>query len=500
MVEPPGRDPSGLEQVRFEVEALRELVRRREARGGLLAFCRFIWPGFKSPPHIEKLAGRLEAVERGELRRLIVSMPPRHGKSLLVSHLFPAWYLGRNPGKQFISAAYNAEKAGDYGQAARNVVGSGEYGKLFPSGGLAEDSRAAGRWLTKEGGVYVAAGVGTAVTGRGAHVFSIDDPVKDRADAESETVRNGVWDWFRSTAYTRLEPNGSIILTSTRWHEDDPAGRILTEATEDWEVINFPALAKAEDPLGREEGEALWPERFPKEVLETIRGVIGPREWSALYQQEPTPESGEYFKRDWIKFYDKLPDELTYWGASDYAVTANGGDYTVHGVAGVDALMNLYLIDWWRQRTDTEQWVRQFLIMSQRWKTAVWAEEKGQIVKSLEPFIERMSRDMRIFPVREQFPSVRDKGSRARSIQGRFSMGKVFLPRNAGWSADLMAELLSFPAGKYDDQVDVLSLFGRMLDQMYGRAYRPTEILPEGPNSGAFVLSQFQPKKKDRYA
>ena len=486
---------SGIEGVRAEVEALRELVRRADAREHFLDFCDYVMPGFKRPPHIEYLGRKLEQVERGEVKRLLVSMPPRHGKTTTVSNLYPPWILGRHPDWPIISAAYNAEKAQDYGRAARGITQQPEYKRLFEGTRLATDSQAKDLWHTEAGGSYVAAGIGTAVTGRGAKILSIDDPVKDREEAESDTARRIAWDWYRSVAYTRLEPGGAIILTLTRWHEDDLAGRLLTEGSEEWEVVSFPALAKTEDVLGRQEGDPLWPDRYPKEVLETNRGVIGPREWSALYQQEPTPESGEYFKRDWLHFYDHLPEELTYWGASDYAVTANGGDYTVHGVAGVDRLMNLYIIDWWRERTDTEKWVRQFLLMSQRWKTAVWAEEKGQIVKSLEPFIERMCREMRIFPVREQFPSVREKGSRARSIQGRFSMGKVFLPRNAGWTADLVAELLSFPAGKHDDQVDVLSLFGRMLDQMYGRAWRPAEMLPTGPNAGNTILTETQPMR-----
>lgn len=243
------------------------------------------------------IAETLEAVERGEIDRLMVTMPPRHGKSEEVTIRFPAWVLGRNAKAQVITASYNSDLATDFGRKVRNVVNSPRYSNIFDTR-LAVDSKAANRWNTNEGGAYVAAGVGTAVTGRGADYLIIDDPLKDRAEAESELKRNTVWDWYTSTAYTRLMPKGRVIVVQTRWHEDDLAGRLL-EAVEKggdkWVCLNLPAIDG--------EGKALWPERYPVEALERIKAAIGPRDWAALYQQQPSPDDGDFFKRDWFDLY-----------------------------------------------------------------------------------------------------------------------------------------------------------------------------------------------------
>ncbi len=198
----------------------------------------------------------------------MIFMPPRHGKSELGSRRFPAWYLGRNPGKSIIAASYNSDLATDFGREVRNIVNAPEYGCVFESS-LSADSKAANRWHTDAGGIYVAAGVGTAVTGRGADIFLIDDPVKDREEADSEIKRQRVWDWYTSTAYTRLAPGGAIILIQTRWNEDDLGGRLLEaqEAGGDkWEVLDLPAI--------RDDGSALWPDRYSVEALERIKAAI----------------------------------------------------------------------------------------------------------------------------------------------------------------------------------------------------------------------------------
>ena len=199
----------------------------------------------------------LEAVERGECNRLMIFCPPRHTKSELASRRFPSWYIGRHPDRQLIGASYNGALASDFGRAVRNISASPEYSQLFPDCELAADSRAANRWNTEVGGAYVAAGVGTAITGRGAHLALIDDPVKDRSDADSQTVRDHTWNWYTNVLYTRLMPGAAIVLIMTRWHEDDLAGRLLEqqdEGGEAWEVINLPALGEGND--WRAEGEA----------------------------------------------------------------------------------------------------------------------------------------------------------------------------------------------------------------------------------------------------
>jgi hypothetical protein len=209
------------------------------------------------------MAERLEAVERGEIKRLMIFSPPRHGKSELVSRRFPAWYLGRNPDRQVISASYGADLAADFGRDVRNIVASPEFTVLFGGVGLAEDSGAKHRWHTNRGGSYVAAGVGTAITGRGADILNIDDPTKDREAAESVLVREATWGWYTSTAYTRLMPGGAVILTMTRWHQDDLAGRLLAEQEsggDRWEILSLPALD--------DDGSALWPERYDVDALQ----------------------------------------------------------------------------------------------------------------------------------------------------------------------------------------------------------------------------------------
>jgi hypothetical protein len=283
----------------------------------------------------------------------MIFMPPRHGKSELASRRFPAWYLGRNPQRQIIAASYNSDLASDFGREVRDIVGSQEYAALFDAR-LRDDSRAADRWHTDMGGAYVAAGVGTAVTGRGAHVLLIDDPLKDREEADSEIRRQRVWDWFTSTAYTRLMPGGAIVVIQTRWHEDDLAGRLLAQQAagiDKWEVLDLPALDGNE--------KALWPEWYDEKALARIRAAIGVRDWSALYQQRPAPEEGDYFKSEWLKTYTKLPPktEMRVYGGSDYAVTADGGDYTVHAVVGVDPEGRMYLLDLWRKQASSDVWV-----------------------------------------------------------------------------------------------------------------------------------------------
>jgi len=242
-------------------------VRAAKARRALLAFTEFTNPQYQRARHHELIAAKLEAVERGEIDRLMLFLPPRHGKSELASKRFPAWCLGRNPKRQIIAASYNSDLANDFGRSVRNIVAEPEFGQVFRGVSLAADSQAANRMNTNHGGAYVSAGVGTAVTGRGAHIAIIDDPFKDRAEADSETRRESVWDWYRSTLYTRLMPGGAVAIINTRWHEDDLCGRLLEsegriEDGGQWDVLEMPAINSA--------GEALWPEWYPMPALERI--------------------------------------------------------------------------------------------------------------------------------------------------------------------------------------------------------------------------------------
>lgn len=455
------------------------------------------------------IAEKLEAVARGEIKRLRIHMPPRHGKSELGSKRFPAWFMGRHSHRHVIAASYNSDLAADFGREVRNIVASPAYKAVFDTS-LAEDSSAANRWHTQHGGMYAAVGIGTATTGRGAHILMIDDPFKDREEADSEKHREKVWRWYTSTAYTRLESEitidaltdddhlwhellddigegkaepfeGAIVLICTRWHEDDLAGRVeaaQSNGGEEWEVLDLPAIL--------DDGRALWHAKYPVERLHKIRDTIGPRDWSALYQQRPTPEEGDYFKREWFRYYNELPKHLRMYGASDYAVTAKGGDYTVHAVCGVDPDDNLYVVDVWRSQAESHVWVEEFINLAHKHKPLNWGEEQGQIIKSLGPFIDKRMRERKVYCRREQMSSVADKPTRARAFQARCAMGKVYFPHSAPWVSDMQAELLNFPAGKHDDQVDALGLIGRMLDTMVGGRAPAPITKPEDKWSRAF--------------
>jgi predicted phage terminase large subunit-like protein len=462
---------------------------RRTAAKSLNAFTRRML-GLEPARHHLFVNEKLEAVERGEIKRLMLFEPPGHAKSTYASHLFPAWYLGRNPRKSVIAASHTAQLATKFGRRVRNLFDLNEW--PFPDVALAADSKAADQWETVQGGEYFAAGVGGGIAGRRADLADIDDPIKGRKDADSITVRENLWEWYRADLHNRLKPNAAIILTQTRWHMDDLAGRILPEDFDGrtgwvlgrdgewWFVVNLPALAEAEDALGRAEGEALWPGWYSREHLLAEKTVQGPRNWAALYQQRPAPEEGAYFKLDWLRWYDDVdepPKHLHKYGASDYAVTADGGDFTVHGVAGVDPEDNIYVLDWWREQTESAEWVEALLDLMQKHKPLAWAEPREQIPKAMNPIIRKRMRERKVYCIRREYSEAGDKPTKARAIQARMEGGKVYLPRNAPWLDDLVSELLHFPAGVFDDQVDCLSLFGRMLDRLVpGRV--PSEPKP----------------------
>ncbi|QFY77512.1 hypothetical protein DUD43_07335 [Alcaligenes faecalis] len=437
-------------------EAAAELLRRRRGREGLIAFTEYTFPGYRPAPHHHLIAEALERVERGECKRLMICMPPRHGKSELASRRFPSYFIGRNPAKQIIAASYNGDLAGDFGREVRNIVAEPEFNALFQVQ-LASDSKAANRWHTSGGGMYVAAGVGTAITGRGAHILLIDDPFKDREEADSERRRQRVWDWYTSTAYTRLMPGGAIVLINTRWHEDDLSGRLLAQQEhggDQWEVLSLPAID--------ERGHALWEADYPLTRLLEIKAVLPERDWNALYQQNPTPDDGTYFRRDWFKTWDRLPAALNLYGTSDYAVTADGGDWTVHRVWGVDERGDIYRVAGWRGQTASDEWIERKIDLMLKYRPLAWFGEAGVIQKSIEPMLTRRMRERNCYSRLEWLPSISDKPTRARGIQARLSMGGVWFEPNAE-----IDEFLKFPGGAHDDEVDVAGMIGRALDEAH---------------------------------
>lgn len=438
----------------------------------LISYAAYQWPGYRDAAHHRLIARKLEAVERGDIRRLVISMPPRHGKSMLASEFFPAWYMGRNPDHYVVTATYAQDLADDFGRKVKNQIADASFQAIFPGVTLSGDSKSAKRFNVEgqaggyehhlsQRGAYYAVGVGGPLTGRGAHLLLIDDPVKNREDAESEIIRRKTKDWYTSTAYTRLMPGGRIVIIQTRWHEDDLTGWLLAEhAHEGWDVLTLPAINEA--------GEALWPEQYDVEALEKIRQAIGPRDWSALYQQRPSPETGDYFKREWIHLTDKLPprEHMLIYGASDYAVTANGGDYTVHVIVGLDPEGRMYLLDLWRGQAASDTWVEAFCDLVRKWKPVGWAEETGQIKSGVGPFLVKRMLEREAYVAREQFPTRGDKAVRAQSIRGRIAMNGLYIQKDVPFLAELIAEMMSFPVGVHDDQVDALGLVGQLMDRM----------------------------------
>jgi len=401
-------------------------------------------------PHIDLLSGLLGDAAYGETPRVIVSEPPRHGKSELVSHWFPVWYLTLNPTKRVILCSYEADFAASWGRRVRNTIT--EHTERLGIA-VAPDSAAANRWDLTAGGGMVTAGVGGPITGKGADLLIIDDPVKNFADAYSATIRETAWNWYRSTARTRLEPGGVIVVVMTRWHEDDLVGRLLAGDGEPWHEVRLPAIAEGDDALGRSEGEPLWPERYDAEALATIEKTVGSLVWAGLYQQRPAPLEGGIVKRAWLQFYDAPPkrfDELIQsW---DFPQKGNlDSDYVagqVWGRLGADC----YLLDQVRGRMDFPAMLKAFEALTLRWpqahrKLVEDAAAGAPLVSTLR------SKIAGIVPVTARA----SKEARLASVSSTFEAGNVHLPKHTAWTEAYIDELVTFPGAKNDDQVDATS-------------------------------------------
>lgn len=402
-------------------------------------------------------------------------MPPGSAKSTWVNFLLPAWWYTQFPAANVLSASHSTELAERWGRRTRNLIMSSSTALGY---GLSADSTAAYRWGTTGGGEYYAVGVGVGIMGFRADLGIIDDPFGSREDAESKRIRDSRWEWYVNDFSSRLKPGAKRVIMHQRWHEDDLAGRVIAQMEaikRPYRRLKIRAEALLGDPLGRRPGEFLWddPDGYNYgQFLRDRKAESDPRTWSALYQQEPAPDTGGFFQRDWLRPVPTVPprDSLRIFGASDYAVTSGGGDYTVHVVLGIDSDQRLYLLDLWRGQTDSAEWIEAFCDLVLKWKPLGWAEESGQIRASLGPFLQKRMQDRRAFCARQQIPSRHDKAVRAQAIRARMSMMGLYVPAQAPWRAEFESELLRFPAGLHDDQVDALSLVGQLLDQMRGPA------------------------------
>ena len=433
---------------------------------------------FKDAKHHRALAKVLEKVEKGHIPRLIVSMPPRHGKSELISRRFVPWIQGKDPYRNVIFATYNEDFAKDFGADVRNIMTLPQYKHVFPNFGLRKGGASKSRIQTSSGGMSVFVGRGGSITGRGGDFVILDDPIKDSIEANSPTLREQLWQWFTQVLMTRLmTASASIVIVQTRWHEDDLVGRLTDptnphfseEEASKWKIINLPALAEDDDPLGRKNGELLWPDRFDMEFMEAQRR-LDPRGFSALYQGRPTPEDGDLFQRQNLKYYNKrdLPSDLRIYAASDHAVGVDKtrNDATCLLVVGVDTNDDIYLLDCWWQKQATDKVVNGMLELMRKYKPLIWWAEKGHISKAIGPFLRKRMAEEKVYCRIEEVTPVHNKVQRAQSILGRMAMQKVLLPRQSHWTQKATDELLKFPNSRHDDFVDTIAWIGMGLSRL----------------------------------
>lgn len=413
--------------------------------------------------HHEKIAQELEHIATHgdrDYKILIVTVPPRHGKSQQCSIDFPAWFLGRDPKKEIILASYSAELAQTFGGKTRNKVDSSEFKAIFPGVLLKEDEKARGRWTTRQGGGYVAAGVGGAMTGRGAHVLLIDDPVKNREEAESEVYREKTYEWFTSTAFTRLEPGGVVIIIMTRWHMDDLAGRILADETLDGlvKVLKFPAFA-TKTGANRKQGDPLWPDKYPTSKLEEMRTVVGPYDFAALYQCSPVLTEKQEFKPEFYRYIDE--QDLESKSTANYLTVDTAmskkaqADYCGFCDNSVDR-ENFWNLKAWRARLGPEELVDTLFSLHETRKYSSIGLEKTAYLDGLKPFLDseqrRRNRFLPIVPLEHKQTA---KEIRIRSVIPRYAAGSI---RHVKGLCDaLEEEQMQFPNGIHDDVLDALA-------------------------------------------
>jgi len=432
---------------------LQELAKRELARRRLLDFVKYNFPEYRVNWHHIEIIQMLERIERGELNRLMILMPPRHGKSELASIQFPAWFIGRNPDKQIIQASYSGDLAVGFGRQVRNLISSEEYQNIF-SLKLAEDSQAKGRWNTDGRGSYNAMGVGGATTGKGADVLIIDDPLKNRQDADSPVIRDNIWDWYRSTARTRLSPTGAIILIMTRWHDDDLAGRILTQGGQ-WEILKFPAIA-TQDEKFRKQGEPLWADYFTLENLNLTQKDLGRYEWSALYQQEPIDEASQEFKKIWFRKRTWAEVErlnTRKFLTIDTAISKQASaDYTGICQNFIDT-ENIWNLKAKRMKINPTELIDLVFNLQEKNHFEKIGIEKTIYLDTLQPFLEaEMRKRNKYLPIVELHHNQQSKPLRIRGLIPRYEYNGVFHIENE--CNDLEEELLRFPNAVHDDVAD----------------------------------------------
>ena len=469
-----------------KAQAARELLQRRAIRRSLTEYARY--KGFNPARHHRHIIAEIESFLESDDEILLLAAPPGSAKSTYLSQLFPPWYLARYPGNSILAATHSVEFAERWGRRCRNDVAAD--GRVLGIE-LAGDSQAAARWALSTGGEYYGVGAGVGISGFRADLGLGDDFFGSREDAFSETVRRKRWDWYLDDFSSRLRPGAKRILMNTRWHDEDVAGRVMEQLAKGQlrgRIVSLAAEAKANDPLGREVGQWLWddqPEYDYPAFLRARKRETSPMMWAALYQQDPAPDEGEFFKRDWFQRYkpDEKPQRLSVFGTSDYAVSEGKGDFTVHRVWGIDEHGHIWLLAGWRGQTTSDVWIERLLDLVHAHRPFAWFGESGVIQKSVEPYLLRRSQERRVYCRWEWLPSITDKSARARGFQARAAMKMVHVPEGADGDA-FIEELIRFPAGKHDDEVDTASLMGRALDEAHPATKAAPSEKQERPDYG----------------
>lgn len=440
-------------------------------RSSLVAYSVAQWPGYKAANHHRLIADALQRVVSGECKRLMINMPPRHGKSMEASEYFPAYYLGHHPTHQVMHASYSQELVDGFGRKVRNQLKDELYQLIFPGTQLSDDSAAANKFNTVQGGAYFAVGVGGSATGRGAHLLLIDDPVKDREEADSDRMRQNLKDWYTSVAYTRLMPGGAIVVIQTRWHEDDLSGWLLKDhAHENWEVLNLPAWDCDDNPT-----EALWPEAYPIDRLRQIKATLPPRDWQALYMQRPRAGTGADFKRGWLNHYTQVQPSTMFKiilvdpssGERSKVKGATDADYTSMWVVGLGSDENYYILDMVRDRLNLTERTEMLFRLHRKWKPGQVRYERYGMMSDVQHIKAEMNRRSYRFSITEVGGQTK-KEERIRRLVPLFQQGRVWLPESLNYTQgdgkqrDLVHdfiedEYLAFPVGRHDDMLDALS-------------------------------------------
>lgn len=420
-------------------------------RRSLGRFAQVVMPAFETSPCHRLIIKDLEDLVSGKIKKMAIITPPRHGKTTLGNVITPAFALGRNPTETIITVSYGSELSETFGRRVRNILSDPAFQEVFPACKLSPDSQAAYRFTTTAGGEYNATGRGGPITGKGASLLVLDDLIKDSSEANSDTVCRSVVEWLQHVCFTRLTPNGRVLAIATRWSERDPMGWILQQ--QGWKVLHLPAFAEANDPLGREPGEALWPSHYSVEALEAIRNDVGPRVFQCLYQGNVAAAQGTIFKRDWFRHYQQPPEKFSKivqsWDTAFKTGATN--DYSVCATFG-ETSNGFYLLALYRAKVEFPELKRQVAQQADLWRPSeIFVEDKASGQSLVQEL--KLATSYPVIPVKVD----RDKETRASATTGYFESGRVLFPEGAPWLADLEDELASFPGGLHDDCVDAVS-------------------------------------------